>query len=96
MFSKGAKHLILVSRSGAASAAAQNAVASLRDEGCDVKALACDVSNKDQLQQVLNQCSDLPIKGCIQGAMVLEVFRLITMHCSQLTLSGLDVLKHDL
>ena len=97
MVSRGAKHLILLSRSGAENTAAKNAVASLRGEGCDVQAFACDISKKDRLQQILEECSAStpPIKGCIQGAMVLQVERLNIVHYGGLTPpTGFNVFKH--
>jgi short-subunit dehydrogenase len=75
MASRGAKHLILLSRSGLQSNGAQETVDELATKGCEVKVLACDISQKDQLEKVLVECGESmpPIKGCIQAAMVLQV-----------------------
>ncbi|KAF2706215.1 ketoacyl-synt-domain-containing protein [Pleomassaria siparia CBS 279.74] len=74
MAGKGAKNLILLSRSGAASDAAQSLVRELRDMGVQVEAPACDVSSLESLRSVLEYCAQKmpPIVGCIQGTMVLR------------------------
>jgi NADP-dependent 3-hydroxy acid dehydrogenase YdfG/acyl carrier protein len=74
MASKGAKNLVLLSRSGASSASAQHLVQELRYNGVCVEAFACDVSNASRLSEVLSSVSQTlpPIKGCIQGTMVLR------------------------
>ncbi|KAF1951581.1 ketoacyl-synt-domain-containing protein [Byssothecium circinans] len=74
MADKGAKNLILLSRSGPSSTPAQKLVKELWDMGVRVEAYECDVSNASALRQVLDFCSVImpPIKGCIQGTMVLR------------------------
>ncbi|KAL8784315.1 MAG: hypothetical protein Q9195_009094 [Heterodermia aff. obscurata] len=69
-----AKHLILLSRSGLKANHASDLVASLQQEGASVKVLACDVANREQLEAALRDCADTcpPIRGVIQGAMVLQ------------------------
>ncbi|KAK3681631.1 hypothetical protein B0T22DRAFT_299554 [Podospora appendiculata] len=69
----GARNLILLSRS----AGAQNSgpfAAQLREAGCRVIAVSCDVADKADLNRALDSCaSQLPsIRGVIQGAMVLQ------------------------
>lgn len=72
---RGARNLILVSRSGAVSEAAQATVAELRSNGVRVEVYACDITDKDSFSLVLEDVKDkLPlIRGCIQSAMVLKV-----------------------
>jgi NADP-dependent 3-hydroxy acid dehydrogenase YdfG/acyl carrier protein len=74
MASKGAKNLVLLSRSGASSASAQHLLQELSNKGVRVEAFACDVSNASRLSEVLSSISQTlpPIKGCIQGTMVLR------------------------
>ncbi|KAG9201298.1 hypothetical protein G6514_005846 [Epicoccum nigrum] len=74
MASKGAKNLVLLSRSGASSASAQQLVQELCNKGVRVEAFACDVTNVSRLSEVLSSVSQTlpPIKGCIQGTMVLR------------------------
>lgn len=80
MANRGAKHLILLSRSGATRDSAKELVEGLEAANVKVATPPCDVSDMDSLTQVLNEClTDMPsIKGCIQGSMVLKVRRLQT------------------
>ncbi|KAL2006065.1 hypothetical protein VTN00DRAFT_9719 [Thermoascus crustaceus] len=73
MASRGAMNIIFLSRSGAASSAAQETIQELESRGATVPVFACDVSDKARLVDVLKECkASLPsIKGCIQGSMVL-------------------------
>ena len=75
MARRGAKNLILLSRSGGnGSEAAANLVKDLKSLGIRVKTPKCDVASLESLASALAQCSDMPlIKGCIQGTMVLQV-----------------------
>ncbi|KAL1865498.1 Type I Iterative PKS [Diaporthe australafricana] len=74
MADRGAKHLIVPSRSGASSKAAADMIAQLQARGVTVVAPQCDVSDAASLGSLLDECSDTlpPIKGCINGAMVLQ------------------------
>ena len=71
----GAKHLILLSRSGPASDAAKEVVAQLKADGVDVYAPPCDISKEDRLKDVIKhaEANMPPIKGVIHGAMVIDV-----------------------
>lgn len=75
MASKGAKYLILLSRSGAHSAEAIKLIEELQSKGVHVEAPACDVADVKSLASVLKEVRQVmpPIKGCIQAAMVLKV-----------------------
>ncbi|KAL6812029.1 hypothetical protein J3E69DRAFT_359798 [Trichoderma sp. SZMC 28015] len=74
MVSRGAKHLIFISRSGATSKSAQELVQELEATGCNIHVFACDISDEALLSSITNQCkAKLPeIKGCVQGSMVLK------------------------
>ncbi|KAG5788560.1 hypothetical protein H9Q69_012375 [Fusarium xylarioides] len=74
MADRGAKHLIVPSRSGASSQAAVQLVAELTSRGVNVFALKCDVSIREGVKVMLEECSRTmpPIKGCINAAMVLQ------------------------
>ena len=77
MASKGAKSLILPSRSGASSISASSAVSELRERGVRVITPKCDVSSPSSLFSMLEDCVRSgvpPIKGCINAAMVLQVY----------------------
>ncbi|KAH6645861.1 hypothetical protein BKA67DRAFT_668597 [Truncatella angustata] len=72
---KGARYLILMSRS-AASPSAENAafLEALQSSGTVVSLKSCDVSQKNDVAQALAECAQSmpPIKGVIQSAMVLR------------------------
>ncbi|EDN95526.1 hypothetical protein SS1G_11404 [Sclerotinia sclerotiorum 1980 UF-70] len=74
MADRGAKHLILLGRSGATSQAALEFVAEMELKGIAIAAPPCDVTDEVALLAVLDMCSKTmpPIKGCIQGSMVLR------------------------
>ncbi len=75
MARKGAKNLIVMSRSGAdSSRAAADVINGLRQRGLTVAALKCDVSDEVALSTALAECAGSmpPIKGCINAAMVLQ------------------------
>jgi hypothetical protein len=73
MVSKGAKTLMLLSRSGAVQPAAQTLVDDLRSKDVTVKIPHCDVSSWESLLAALQVDSLPPIKGCINASMVLNV-----------------------
>lgn len=75
MVRKGAKYLIVPSRSGSASKIAAEVVEELTTQGAIIATPRCDVSRADSFQQVLQECSKTmpPIKGCINAAAVLNV-----------------------
>ncbi|KAG4268130.1 hypothetical protein FPRO04_12629 [Fusarium proliferatum] len=74
MASRGAKNLILLSRSGTTRPAAQELMKVLAGAGVTASAPQCDVSDRAALERVLNDCAETmpPIKGCLQGSMVLK------------------------
>lgn len=76
MATKGAKNLILLSRSGASSAAASSLLAEMKTTHPDINIFAprCDVSNAENLSAVLQTCNETmpPIRGCINGIMNLQ------------------------
>ncbi|KAI0383327.1 putative polyketide synthase [Hypomontagnella monticulosa] len=71
---RGARYLILLSRSGPCTAAAQELVAELNAQGVHVEAPVCNVADEAALENALADCSKrMPlIRGCIQGAMVMK------------------------
>jgi NAD(P)-dependent dehydrogenase (short-subunit alcohol dehydrogenase family) len=75
MATKGAKHLIVLSRSGATSQAAAKVVDELTKQGITVAAPQCDVSSATSLSEVLDEYAKTmpPVRGCINAAMVLNV-----------------------
>ena len=72
--SRGARSLILVSRSGAASQEAQAAVAELEAQGVTIKAAACDVTDREALADLLDECrrERPPLRGVVHAATVID------------------------
>lgn len=75
MAGRGARHLILLSRSEASSKEARELLDEMQKMGVAMVAAPCDVSDESALASVLaDSAQNLPpIKGCIQASMVLEV-----------------------
>lgn len=76
MADQGAKNIIVLSRSAGRSEQAAALAKELSKEGCRVKAVSCDVSSEASLADALGQCKKdglPPVRGVIQGAMVLKV-----------------------
>ncbi|UNI20497.1 Type I Iterative PKS [Purpureocillium takamizusanense] len=73
MAEHGARHLAFISRSGAARAEAEMTVAKLVDSGVEVRVYAGDVADDARLREIIDDISHSmpPVKGVIQGAMVL-------------------------
>ncbi|KAJ5683051.1 hypothetical protein N7462_006216 [Penicillium macrosclerotiorum] len=71
---RGARHLLLLSRSGGQDKKSRALIDSLRVRDVQVMAPACDVSDEVPVQNALRECASQmpPIKGCIQAAMVLR------------------------
>ncbi|KAJ0418705.1 hypothetical protein BJY00DRAFT_314616 [Aspergillus carlsbadensis] len=70
----GARHLAVFSRSGAASVAAEVCVEETEKLGTQVQVYQCDVSNGEAVKEAVEHIQSHlpPIKGVIQGAMVLR------------------------
>ncbi|KAK4447399.1 hypothetical protein QBC34DRAFT_440144 [Podospora aff. communis PSN243] len=75
MVDHGARNLILLSR-GAGKRSPDGFIAQLRDAGCRVVTVSCDAADKAELNRALNRCQHVeglpPIRGVVQGAMVLS------------------------
>lgn len=75
MVSRGARHLILLSRNAAASARTKAFTAQVAATGCKVKAISCDAADSQGLSEALDLCKREclpPVRGIIQAAMVLQ------------------------
>ena len=72
---RGAKSLILISRSGMDAAGTADAVEALKRPDVTITVRKCDVADIEVLSAVLRDCLQTlpPIRGVIQGAMVLRV-----------------------
>ncbi|PYH86334.1 hypothetical protein BO82DRAFT_380441 [Aspergillus uvarum CBS 121591] len=74
MASRGARHLILLSRSGPSTSTTQAFVKELEDLGVQVVTPKVDISNISHLEQVLSQLFGTmpPVRGCIQATVALR------------------------
>ncbi|KAH8430732.1 uncharacterized protein LDX57_008396 [Aspergillus melleus] len=74
MVDKGARHLIILSRSGLGSPASRELVEALQGAGATVQAPACDISDEAELRRVLSDCGKVmpAIRGCVHASMVLQ------------------------
>lgn len=75
MVSRGARNLLLLSRSGPVVDKSRILVEELRRSGARIEAPMCDVADVVSLKRVLQSYDKTmpPIRGCIQGSMVLRV-----------------------
>ncbi|KAI0532709.1 hypothetical protein GGR58DRAFT_489208 [Xylaria digitata] len=93
MADRGAKNLIILSRSGPVSEAAVELISNLTARGVIVFAPKCDASSATSLADALSESEALampPIKGCINAAMVLQdaVFENMTYSQWALTINS--------
>ncbi len=74
LVTKGAKNLVLISRSGPASAEAQATVTELQARGIKVLATACDVTDRKALSTLFAQIAAKmpPLRGIVHAAVVIE------------------------
>lgn len=74
LIDKGARHLLVLGRSGASTDEAKTALSQWRKQGINVLAEACDVADKTALALVLNKSATLmpALKGVIHAAAVID------------------------
>lgn len=76
MVTKGARHLVLLSRSGLphGDSTTVDFVRDLQSRGTDLYCPSCNIADEASLRRALEYCRQHmpPIKGCIQAAMVLR------------------------
>lgn len=75
MVGKGAKHIVLLSRSGELKGAAKDQIDALNQNGAAVIARRCDVANPTEVDNLISTGLEglPPVRGLIHGAMVLHV-----------------------
>lgn len=73
MARRGARHLIFLSRSGAADAQARAFTAEMQVLGVDVQVIQGNVSNINDVRQAVKACGSRPLKGVVQAALKLNV-----------------------
>ncbi|MFS8175523.1 type I polyketide synthase [Vreelandella titanicae] len=71
---KGARQLILLSRSGPTSEEAQAAIASFEQQGVTILAAACDITDRTALADVLERAKGelAPLRGIVHAATVID------------------------
>jgi len=71
---RGARHLVLLSRRGAADDEAESTVEELQKQGVRVRAVACDVTDLDALRATFEQIRQTmpPLRGIVHAAMVID------------------------
>ncbi|MFK8330721.1 type I polyketide synthase [Pseudomonas sp. BJa5] len=71
---KGARHLVLLGRRGPASVEAQPSLAAWQAQGIDVQALACDITDPQQLRAVFEHiaATPYPLRGLVHAATVID------------------------
>ncbi|KAE8151809.1 polyketide synthase dehydratase-domain-containing protein [Aspergillus avenaceus] len=73
MASRGARHLTVLSRSGACSVEAQGLIDDLSTKGVTVQSVRCDVTEPDQVIRVLEEgTAKIPIRGLVHAAVSYE------------------------
>lgn len=86
MVSRGAKHFLLLNRSGSSVDGAEDFLKEIKALGARVLAPPCDVSDRKALESALKEASGQdfpPVKGCIQGALVLDDDPVATISVNQ-------------
>lgn len=85
--SKGARHLILLGKSGPGSEEARSAIARLEKHGIKVLAKACDVTDKSALAAVLHEANtSLPrLRGVVHAATVIDDGLIRSMDANQIS-----------
>lgn len=75
MISKGAKNIVLLSRSGELQGKAKEQIDLLNDNGANIVVRSCDVVDRGAVDRLISDgLADLPpVRGIIHGAMVLHV-----------------------
>lgn len=83
---KGARHLVLLSRSGPSSAEAQAAIAILEARDVHVHAVSCDVTDMKQLAALFEYISANlpPLRGVVHAAMVIDDALVRNMNAEQI------------
>lgn len=74
LIDKGARHLVLLGRRGPASEEAQPQLALWHAQGIDVQAVACDITDREQLRGVFDRiaASPWPLRGLVHAATVID------------------------
>ncbi len=79
---QGARHLLLIGRSGANSLIANSAIEVMRNQGAEVIVVKADITVEEQVKKVLDDIrqSMPPLRGIIHSAMVLDDANLLQLN----------------
>lgn len=71
---RGAHHLVLASRRGAATGDAQDVIENLRSSGVEVRVVECDIARRDQVAALFAEIAANmpPLRGIVHAAMVID------------------------
>ncbi|KAF2498730.1 putative polyketide synthase [Lophium mytilinum] len=85
LVSRGARHLLLLSRRGASGTVATKFVEEMKGMGVEVSAPPCDITDRNTLSEVLGCCAQSmpPIKGCFQASAVFRDTYFDKMTCNE-------------
>ena len=86
LVSKGARNLILISRSGPSSEEAISAIARLEKQGVHIHAVSCDITDKTAIIGLLTETAQRlpPLKGIIHAATVINDGLICNMDAKQI------------
>jgi short-subunit dehydrogenase len=72
MVGRGARNLILLSRYGPRTVAAQELLEEIRSQGVRVETPACDITHTELMRETIESLSSNmpPIKGCVQASIL--------------------------
>jgi NAD(P)-dependent dehydrogenase (short-subunit alcohol dehydrogenase family) len=79
MVNQGARHIVLLSRSGKITDELEHLIEQSSYEGATIHVKACDVADESSVNQVVAECSRTmpPVRGVIHAAMVLKVSHIL-------------------
>ena len=70
---KGARHIVLASRTGVPDDATRSVITTLSDQGVDIETRACDVARSEAVAQLVADITvERPLRGIVHAAMVLD------------------------
>lgn len=83
---KGARNLVLISRSGPASDEARDAISRLQKQGVRVHAASCDITDRNALAQLLSGIAKTlpPLRGIVHAATVINDGLVRSMDAAQI------------
>jgi NADPH:quinone reductase-like Zn-dependent oxidoreductase len=82
MIEHGARNIVLLGRSGSTGTQVQSLLRQFEGTDVTVRALACDVGSRSQLEDVMKSITDLPpVRGVVHSALLLSVSAYLMVQC---------------